>query len=118
MPEQRSVWWCAIDTNQGHATYDELKARHVVAQGWSDLGDLSTLVGQPQDRIKEAVAEKAKATRFEEMKDSAIRVFVNLLSATRAGDVVGIKAGALVVGMEGTSVKGICEILPQTAVPL
>ena len=27
------VWWCAIDRGEGWATYEELKARNVVAQG-------------------------------------------------------------------------------------
>jgi len=35
-----SVWWLAIAENEGHATYQQLKERRVVAQGWPDLGDL------------------------------------------------------------------------------
>ena len=35
-----------VDTN--YATYEELKQRHVVAQGWSEFGDLTFLLDPHQ----------------------------------------------------------------------
>ena len=37
------TWWLAIDRNQENTSYEELKRRKVVAQGWPDLGDLLPL---------------------------------------------------------------------------
>jgi hypothetical protein len=36
-----STWWLAI--SKKHTSYNELKHRKVIAQGWPDLGDLRTL---------------------------------------------------------------------------
>ena len=99
-----TVWWCAIDYNQGYATYDELKARNVVAQGWEDLGNLLRLgeiteskISQLVDRYNEGRPEKEHAPSD---------TFKNLLNRIRRGD--------LVVGIEGQQVKGICKILAET----
>ena len=94
-----TVWWCAIDRNEGWATYDELKARNVAAQGWFGLGDLS---GLTEEGISEAVK------RFNEIdkNDAPLRTFKNIL--------FGIKSQDLVIGIEGTQVRGIYKILPQT----
>ena len=93
------VWWCAIDRNEGWATYEELKARNVVAQGWPVLGDLSRLGTLTPERIKEYVKNIDDT-------DAPAKTFENLL--------INIKTGDLVVGIEGTQVKGVCTILPRT----
>ena len=92
-----AVWWCAIAKNEENATYDELKARNVIAQGWPDLGILSDLVGKPDKVLQRELTNRG----------AEVRIFTNLLSRMRAGD--------LVVGIEGTEVRGICEVLPQSA---
>ena len=94
-----AVWWCAIDRNGGYATYDELKARNVAAQGWVGLGDLS---GLPEQRISEAVG------RFNGIgdNDAPLGTFKNILFEIKSQD--------LLIGVEGTQVRGICKVLPQT----
>ena len=37
-----NTWWLAIDKK--YTSYEELKHRKVVAQGWPELGDLRTLL--------------------------------------------------------------------------
>lgn len=96
-----AVWWLAIDRT--YTSYLELKYRKVVAQGWPDLGDLAglcPLVGSGnQVEFTNAVAcleniAYGAATH-------AARVMWNLLS---------IEQDDLVVGIEGTTVKGICQL--------
>ena len=58
-----AVWWCAIDKNKGWATYDELKARNVIAQGWPNLGNLSDLVGQADKLLQRGINSTRRGTR-------------------------------------------------------
>ncbi len=96
MPEQNArVWWCAIDPKW--SSYDELKNRNAVAQGWPDKGDLSHVVGQPREQISNALGGD---------DENLARIFHYLLTKIGPGD--------LVVANEGTTIKGVCEILPVT----
>jgi hypothetical protein len=95
-----AVWWCAIDKNEDWSTYEELKSRNVIAQGWTELGNLSDLVGQPDKLLQQALSNRGAEA-------AVTGIFINLLSKVCAGD--------LVVGIEGTRVRGICEVLPQSA---
>lgn len=36
-----NIWWLATSKNEGHCSYNELKYRKILAQGWPNLGDLS-----------------------------------------------------------------------------
>jgi hypothetical protein len=47
------VWRVAIDENGGHSSYQELRARNVVAIGWRDLGSFSNLTGQPRPVVEQ-----------------------------------------------------------------
>jgi Cdc6-like AAA superfamily ATPase len=94
-----AVWWCAIDRNEGWATYEELKSRNVIAQGWPDLGNLSDLVGQSDRLLPQALSNRGADA-------AVVGVFINFLSKLHTGD--------LVVGIEGTRVRGVCEVLPQS----
>jgi hypothetical protein len=38
-----TIWKMPIDIRRGNSSYAEIKNRHVVAAGWSSLGDLSCL---------------------------------------------------------------------------
>lgn len=91
--EMPTVWEIGIGTE--YSSYEELKKRRVVAQGWSDTGDLSNLFGQPENIIR-------NDPRIKSQGDDPPRIFANLL--------YWIKPGDLVIACEGTRVKGICEI--------
>lgn len=95
MSEQPKVWWCAIDPTW--TSYEELKSRNAVAQGWPDKGDLSHVVRQSREQI---------AAALEGDEDVLARIFHYLLTE--------IRPGHLIVANEDTAIKGICEILPAT----
>ncbi|MGH7985092.1 MAG: AAA family ATPase [Candidatus Binataceae bacterium] len=99
-----NVWWCAIDKNNENATYEELKQRNVVAQGWSALGDLSDLIGKSSEQIEAELQRRSRALRNYDPPPP--HIFSNLLSEMRPGD--------LVIGIEGTTVKGICKLSEET----
>ena len=96
-----SVWWLAIDLRC--SSYQELKHRKVVAQGWAALGDLTglcPLVGAGNEpEFKQAVA--CLETIAHGGATHAARVMWDLLR---------IQRGDLVVGIEGITVKGICQL--------
>ncbi|MCL2453629.1 MAG: AAA family ATPase, partial [Alphaproteobacteria bacterium] len=70
-----------------------------IAQGWPDLGDLSHLAGQSDEALRQAITSLGYPKE--------VTLFTYLLGKMRTGD--------LVVGIEGTEVRGICEILPKSA---
>ncbi len=97
-----TTWWLAIDQNQKNTSYEELQCRKVVAQGWPDLGDLLTfcaLVGAGNNTFVQKVDVLARTAYSNAPQVS--RIMWDLLS---------MEAGDLVVGIEGTTVKGICEL--------
>jgi hypothetical protein len=93
-----TIWKIGIGTTW--STYQELKERHVVAQGWSGTGDLRNLFRQPEDTV-------ANDPRIANLNGLGQRTLKNLLCHIIAED--------LVIACEGKSVKGICEIGPDIA---
>jgi hypothetical protein len=89
------VWMVAIAKK--YTSYEELKIRRVVAQGWPDLGDLSLLVAA--NNVREQIIESG------EDGDTA-RIFENLLSNIQQCD--------LALGFEGTKLRGICQLTRVT----
>ena len=97
------VYWLATSKNLGHCSYNELKYRKVLAQGWSRLGDLSAilpikdhgkfniLINQMVDYIYNGWNDK---------RDPG-RILSNLMN---------LKEGDLVVCTEGTTVRGIAKV--------
>ena len=107
-----TVWWLAIDSNNGHSSYQELKERKVVAQGWSELGDLSEQLdfqyqmdrAQTDEDIKnigDKVYKRSGRWGKDRLPSGTPRVFWNLLT---------LRKRDLVVAIEGTTVRGICEL--------
>lgn len=107
-----AVWWLAIDKNNGHCSYEELKNRSVVAQGWPLFGDLSKKINfryqLNRNEIKEAIQHIGDEAYqgYDHWKNDreprrTPRIFWNLLN---------LRVGDLIVGIEGTHVRGICEL--------
>jgi hypothetical protein len=101
-----NTWWLAIDKN--HTSYEELKSRKVVAQGWPQVGDLRTLcplaTNPAQEVLVKNVVGELATLHFGEGSEQigrARKVMWNLLQ---------IRRGDLVVGIEGTRVRGICQV--------
>ena len=96
-----ATWWLAIDLK--YTSYDELKHRKVAAQGWPDLGNLLTLCALVGAGDKDPFMGTVAALERIGYGHSthANRVMWDLLNT---------KPGDLVVGIEGRSVKGICQL--------
>jgi hypothetical protein len=106
-----AVWWLAIDRN--HCSYLELQHRSAVAQGWRDLEDLSKVPKFLRDADKQQVFDEIRRLgdvayrdhdrwKQHHRKDSgAPLIFWNLLN---------LRAGDLVVALEGVAVRGLCEL--------
>lgn len=112
LPLNKTVWWLAIDSNNRHCSYQELKERKAVAQGWPKLGDLSKQLefmyqmdkAQTYEDIKRIGDKAYKGSEHWEkdrLPSGIPRVFWNLLS---------LRKGDLVVAIEGTTVRGVCEL--------
>ncbi len=107
------TWWLGIDTK--YCSYVELKYRKIVAQGWGDLGSLVSLKQFfPHNQndffhviqLLGDVAYKDANHWFN--TDKADR------NPTRCPTVMwnlmDVKKGDLIVGIEGTMVMGICKM--------
>jgi hypothetical protein len=98
-----AIWWLAIDKNHQCSSYEELKHRKVIAQGWPDLGNLQTLLPLVEAGSKDvfnATIRELERLAYDDV-GRAEKVMWHLLS---------LKAHDLVVGIEGTDVRGICEL--------
>ena len=99
-----AVWWVAIDRNQENTSYEELKHRKVVAQGWPALGNLVTLLplvrAERRDLFRRAVQALYEFAHPEGQAE-VDRIMWQLLR---------LQEGDLVVGIEGTDVRGICQL--------
>ena len=100
-----AVWWLAIDENQQNTSYEELKYRKVVAQGWPALRNLVTLLPLVQAERRGpfcgAVQALYECVYPEGQKTEVGRIMWQLLR---------LQAGDLVVGIEGRNVRGICQL--------
>ncbi len=76
---------------------DELKKRHVVAQGWYDSKDLSFL-SDPSENIFDYL----NLIPYVKGSKSGNNAFKSLFRY--------IKSGQIILGFEGNEIKGICEI--------
>jgi len=85
----------------------EVKHKKIVAQGWSGLGDLSTLCSIAQNHnweLFEQVVQELSRYEYGDTSDEINRapsVMWNLLK---------MEPDDLIVGIEGTIVRGICQI--------
>lgn len=88
------------DVDKSCASYEELKARHVVAQGWSSSGDLSFLV---EDDVSQYISAICQECRYQD--EGTLSRVLNVLK--------GVQPGVVFVATEGMEIKGICEIPPK-----
>jgi len=96
------TWWLAIDKR--YTSYEELKYRKVIAQGWPKLGDLSTLiplVQKDREDMYRKVIDALNEAQYGQADSGVARIMLNLLN---------LKKDDLIVGIEGTKVRGICQL--------
>lgn len=91
------IWKIGIDRD--YSSFEELKNRHVVAQGWYDSNDLSFL-SDPTENIFDYL----NLIPYVKGSKSGNNAFKSLFRY--------IKSGQIILGFEGNEIKGICEV-PQ-----
>lgn len=96
-----ATWWLAIDKN--YTSYAELKHRKIIAQGWPDIGNILTLC---------PLVPKGSRAVFESVIDELEKIFYGSKShaARVLWDLLNMQVGDIIVGIEGITVKGICEL--------
>lgn len=104
-----AVWGLAVDKNRKNASYEEIKERGVIAQGWPKLGnvhELVSLVATSGEQFELEIRKRAGEVGYEATAGKAAKVLRRLLL---------IEKGDLVVAFEGRTVCGIVEA-PQSAI--
>lgn len=103
-----TIWLLA--TGIGHSTYNQLKERKVLAQGWPKIGDLSALLPIKNDPVKESkfkeIIKMLVTYVYDTPDDQALerkpgKIMLNLLK---------IKKGDYVICCDGKSVQGVAKI--------
>jgi hypothetical protein len=98
-----AIWWLATSKNEGHCSYNELKYRKVLAQGWPKLGDLTALIPvKDEGKFKEIINQFVNYV-YDDWKDERDpgRIILNLLK---------FRENDLVLCTEGQTVKGIAKV--------
>lgn len=100
------IWRMAIDRQ--YSSYAEIKERHVIATGWSTLGDLSCLYQLCRLGFLDWPQAYNILTiwALQEGHNSSETVFKNSFKRL----LFEIKLGDIVIGYEGTTARGICQI--------
>ncbi len=95
---------CPIDENGGYSSYEELKKRHVVAQGWSNTGDVSFFC-----ELDEADIDQYIQVLIENgcVNNEPVRLHEAFKGLTH------LEPGMIVLGTVAGTIKGICEIPPD-----
>jgi hypothetical protein len=101
------TWWLATSKNEGHCSYEELKYRKILAQGWPKLGDLDTL-------YKTYIKYKIENKLIDNINNLRSYVYNNSPENRNAGNIITnlfkFKEGDLVVCTEGETVRGIARL--------
>ena len=94
------IFKIGVDTDW--SSYEELKRNFVVAQGYSNKGDLSFI-------FKSSVSENAQDLRqvLSLEKDQRYSNFINKMFGSQ------IEEGFIYLAFEGNEIKGICEVPPD-----
>lgn len=96
-----AIWLLAIDRE--HSSYEELKYRRVLGQGWAAIGDLSPLLPVKSEyKFKEVIKHYVSYVYDSngDKRDPA-RVLYNLTK---------FKKGDLVICCEGQTVRGVARL--------
>ena len=102
-----NVWWICIAENDNWTSYKELKERHVVAQGYSGLGDLSQFYNIETNEIDAPLANLIDSKINVPQRRTRIKkTFLALLSEMKPGD--------LILGGTGHQIRGFAELCGQS----
>jgi len=113
MEKPHKIWWCALDLKH-NSSYDEIKGRKVIAQGVPALGSLTDICQSDYDKdsfltiIGRLGDEKHTGPEDIWWWENHKNVIHTLPSSM--WNLINLKVGDLVVGIEGTTVRGICQL--------
>lgn len=101
-----AIWRMAIDRR--YSSYAEIKERHVIATGWSTLGDLSCLYQLCRlDLLNwDEAYNILKIWALGECQNLLLTRFINSFNQL----LFAINVGDIVIGYEGRTPRGICQI--------
>ena len=108
------VYWLGIDKNGKHASYEELQRRNVIAQGWSELGDLQDLTNVIDYNIFCREIHK-RGDQFHGNKNWRECYKRPNYIPRIMWELMHLQPGDLVVGVEGTTIRGICQVIQKGA---
>jgi len=100
------TWWLALDRK--YTSFEEIKHRRVVAQGWPLLGDLRTLAPLASETANEGLFKSVihqLATRAYPGDERAIAHAPEAMWT-----LMQVRSGDLLVGIEGRTVRGVCQV--------
>lgn len=109
-----TIWLLATSANKGHCSYNELKYRKVLAQGWPKIGDLSPLIKNEMGDLSPFIQIKNEDS-YRTLINNYVSYFYNGWADGRDPgrillNLVKIKPGDYVICCEGIEVKGIAKI--------
>ncbi len=112
-----NVYWLSTGVNGGYSSYDELKHRKIIAQGWSALNDLRTLCNIADSNF-DLFRDVINHIGDQEYKDQHGNLENWWISDKTHGYCANsmwylfkeMKPGDLVIAKDGRTVKGFCEV--------
>ena len=93
---------CPID--EEYSSYEELKKRHVVAQGWSESGDVSFFCELAEEDVDQYVKVLIDEGLVENRQIKPYKAFKGITH---------LEPGMIILGDVAGTIKGICEIPPD-----
>lgn len=104
MNEHQRVYWLAVAVNSAEVSFDELKHRRVIAQGWPAVSAdalLPFVLDEDRQTFNAIFAALFKRVYPTDDAIPVARIFWDMLH---------LKRGDLIVAIEGTRVVGITEL--------
>jgi hypothetical protein len=102
------VWWLAINKNDNLSSYEEIKERKIVALFYPEIDDLTPILDsyrEDEEQWFDTVQKRQDSLGASDDLNAAVKYGARALRY-----LLRSKAGDLVVAIEGTDIRGICQI--------
>ena len=104
----QKTWWLAINRNADLTSYEELKELRLIALLYPEVSDLTPLL--TVDRKNKAAWENHLLARQRQIDGDAVREDAVRYAARALRFLLRFQEDDLVVAVEGTHVRGICQM--------
>ena len=104
----QKTWWLAINRNADLTSYEELKELRIIALLYPEVSDLTPLL--TVDRKNKAAWANHLLARQRQIDGDAVREDAVRYAAKALGFLLQYQEDDLVVALEGTHVRGICQM--------